>query len=282
MSIVPGSMTAILPRQQETVDFATQKYNFVKYECEEVKQTGTNTIYIDPPENCFVNLYNSRLTITGKITKADGSDLDYVKKPLSYSNVSIINCCLWTLFRNFCVFIGKGKSDILFQSYHGHYGLVNYIKTLKKEKRASGEVRNIGFSLDTVAGPAQTAMGQGNQGITQRGQWFFESKSVTFSGPLSFPAAQENFLLPNGIDLVFEMDIASDSLNLLIPEGLIGANKQPIDDIYYKFKIENIAIDLCQVMLQDQAFLGYQDAIAERKFSHFFTDYEIKVRYCDF
>lgn len=279
MSIVPASSNSIFPEEVRELDFCTERYEKVSHKCTQIMEDTVNTIFINPPDNAFINLNKSKLIVKGRIKKATDENLDYVAEPLQYSQVSPINAFVWSMWKTFNVYAGRDKKEVLFKSNHGLYGTVNYIKELKKAKYGQRKKRNIIFAIDNDGGVQINTVGGGSEGLENRALMFKNSNTVTMVADLNFPAANKNILLPCGLNLMFEFELASNQSNLIIPTALFGGdnNQNQLPDVHYKFELLGVEIQLCQVYLKENPFIAYTALLKENPFLHFIDDYEIKV-----
>lgn len=279
MALIATSTSSVIPQDRDMVDLATLKTQMVRHGVKNISRRGLNTIEIKTSSDAFINLSKSKLILTCRIKTAAGADLVY--DPLAqvpqYSDVSVVNSFLHSVFSSFSVFTNTNKNEVLYHSVHGNFGLYNYIKALRKQQKKLTFKRTDGFSVDTT-GPEITSMHGGNAGLNDRGSRFFGSRLVCFSGDLGFPIAEEQVLLPPGLGLFIEAEFASDILNLLIPAAL----PNDANDIHYKLEIASLEVDLCETYLRPQAFLGYTDVLSTQDFTRFFTDHEIKVFILDY
>lgn len=280
MTTIAASSSSLLPQEVRALDFCTKRYEYVSYKIPQILKNTTNSLFIHPSPDAFINLSKSKLIVKAQIKKTDGGELDYTADPLSYSQVAPINLSLYSIFKNFSVFAGKNTSKVLYQSNHGMYGLVNYIKQLKKLKYGAVNNRGILFALDAPEGVSiNTPAGGGSFGLQTRSLWFKKSNKVVMTGPLNFPAAECSALFPPGLSFQFEWEANSNEANLIIPSQLLGGAKldQVLEDIHYDLTIHEFEVQLCQVYLEKNPFLAYLELLKEIPFNHFINGHQIKV-----
>lgn len=273
MALIASSTSSVIPHERELIDFATLNHQMVKYPVKNLTRDGLNTIEIDPGSDAFINLHKSRLIMTCRLKTRAGENLVYDANAPNYSDVSVINQFGHSVFRNFSIYTSNNKSQPIYTSVHGNYGLVNYIKALKRETVKPTRKRTDGFSADTDTGPVVTSLHAGNNGLLSRGQDYFGSRVVTYSSDLGIPLSDEDVLLPPGMKLYVEAEFANDALNILIPQQL----PNQVADIFYQLEILSLEIDLSQSYLRPEAFLGYNDLLTTQDFTRFYTDHQIKV-----
>lgn len=281
MALIASSTNSLIPQQNNLLDFATLKHQMVRYPVKDLTRSGPNIIEIKPSPNAFINLSKSKLVVTCRIKDHAGHDLHYNAVGPVYSDVTVTNAFLWSMFKNVSIFTSSNKNEKLYSSYHGHFGLVKYIKLLREQKKRFTPGRTDGFALDTGGGVAETTILGTNTGAATRGELFLRSRIVTLSGDLGIPLSDIDALLPPGINLYFEMELGSNAWNLLIPQELVDGAGVRVADMYYQLQVLSIAVDLSETFLRNEAFLGYSDLLKQIDFTRFYTDYMIKVSKCD-
>ena len=194
----------------------------------------------------YIDLSKTILTVTGKITKKDGTKLDGNDQ----SNVAPVNNFLHSLFRQVDVYLnGKQVTPAM-----GTYAYRSYIETLLNYdvsakqsqfssalyyKDTAGQMDEIGalpatkiLNYRTAQGAGSSTdgsvnyylAGTGNQGFAKRHQFIKNGNRFVLSGPIFSDIFMTDRLLLNMLDLKVVLNRSSDAFSLME----IGNDSDPI------------------------------------------------------
>ena len=226
----------------------------------------------------YIDLSKTILTVTGKITKKDGtSKLDGNDQ----SNVAPVNNFLHSLFRQVDVYLnGKQVTPAM-----GTYAYRSYIETLLNYdvsakqsqfssalyyKDTAGQMEKVGalpatktlnYKLpgSTDAGVGNNAStkyyvtGTGNQGFAKRHQFIKNGNRFVLSGPIFSDIFMTDRLLLNMMDLKVVLNRSSDAFSLMdLNDPLIEPKVQLTDVVLKvrKVKVDQLVSDGVERMLK--------------------------------
>ena len=226
----------------------------------------------------YIDLSKTILTVTGKITKKDGtSKLDSNDQ----SNVAPVNNFLHSLFRQVDVYLnGKQVTPAM-----GTYAYRSYIETLLNYdvsakqsqfssalyyKDTSGQMDKVGalpatktlnYKLpgSTDAGVGNNAStkyyvtGTGNQGFAKRHQFIKNGNRFVLSGPIFSDIFMTDRLLLNMMDLKVVLNRSSDAFSLMDLNDLLIEPKVQLTDVVLKerkVKVDQSVSDGVERMLK--------------------------------
>lgn len=192
----------------------------------------------------FIDIVNSYLKLSAKITKPDGTDLDDTDK------ASFINYPIASLFSQVDFYLG----DVLITSSSNTYAfrailetILNYGEDAKKSQLTMGL-----FSKDTAGNIDETDPAKDNAGLKDRFEFTKNSALVELSGRLHSDICNQGRLLLNGLPLKIVLHRSKDNFSL-IADGATPAS--------FKVKITDAVMRVRKVKLTVRKFAEIQQRL---------------------
>lgn len=214
------------------------------------RDQGSVKFFVPPNVTSYLDLSETYIKVTVKITKTDGSKLP---EDGDESHVGPVNLFLHSLFDSVQCYLG----DTLITNGQTNYSYKAMINALLDSERAdSPELQCSMYYKDTGARMnAVNLTSGGNSGLKKRAAFFKGSQQVEMMGRLDLDVFKVQRLLLNGVSLSINLSPTNTAFRLL------SANESPD----YKIELVDISLRLTHVTPANHVLLAHQNVLKDNE-----------------